>query len=83
MNSGTPVGWRCADKVDRSTDRESVQAVLAELAAGNPVVGFECRHVRADGTVRRFEWSTSSRPDAGVVYGVARDVTERRAAATS
>jgi PAS domain S-box-containing protein len=62
------------------TDRESVQAVLAELAAGNPVVGFECRHVRADGTVRRFEWSTSSRPDAGVVYGVARDVTERRAA---
>jgi PAS domain S-box-containing protein len=65
------------------TDRESVQAVLAELAAGNPVVGFECRHVRADGTVRRFEWSTSSRPDAGVVYGVARDVTERRAAATS
>ncbi|MCW2652412.1 MAG: hypothetical protein QOE41_3051 [Mycobacterium sp.] len=61
-------------------DRESVRAVLAELAAGNPVVGFECRHVRADGSVRWFEWSTSSRPEAGVVYGVARDVTERRIA---
>jgi PAS domain S-box-containing protein len=61
-------------------DRESVEAVLAELAAGNPVVGFECRHVRADGSVRWFEWSTSSRPEAGVMYGVARDVTERRLA---
>ncbi|MCW2649724.1 MAG: domain S-box [Mycobacterium sp.] len=61
-------------------DRDSVQGVLGELAAGNPVVGFECRHVRADGSVCWFEWSTSSRPEAGVMYGVARDVTERRLA---
>jgi PAS domain S-box-containing protein len=61
-------------------DRESVEAVLAELAAGNPVVGFECRHVCADGSMRWLEWSTSSRPEAGVMYGVARDITERRIA---
>jgi PAS domain S-box-containing protein len=61
-------------------DRESVEAALAELAAGNPVVGFECRHVRADGSVRWFEWSTSGRTEAGVMYGVARDVTDRRIA---
>jgi PAS domain S-box-containing protein len=61
-------------------DRESVEAVLAELAAGDPVVGFECRHLCADGSVRWFEWSTSSRPEAGVVYGVGRDVTDRRVA---
>jgi PAS domain S-box-containing protein len=61
-------------------DREAVEAVLAEVANGRPVVGFECRHVRADGAVRWFEWSTSSRPEAGVMYGVARDVTERRLA---
>ncbi|MDT5313575.1 MAG: hypothetical protein QOE74_2595 [Mycobacterium sp.] len=61
-------------------DRESVEAVLRQLAAGNPVVGFECRHIRADGAVRWFEWSTSSRPEAGVMYGVARDVTDRRLA---
>ena len=61
-------------------DRESVKAVLEELAAGSPVVGFECRHIHADGSMRWFEWSTSSRPGAGVVYGVARDVTERRTA---
>ncbi|MCW2627808.1 GAF domain-containing protein [Mycobacterium sp.] len=61
-------------------DLESVEAVLVELAAGSDVVGFECREVCADGSVRWFEWSTSSRPEAGIVYGVARDVTDRRMA---
>jgi PAS domain S-box-containing protein len=63
-------------------DVESVEAVLAELAAGKDIVGFECREVCADGSVRWFEWSTSSRPESGIVYGVARDVTERRMANT-
>jgi PAS domain S-box-containing protein len=61
-------------------DVESVETVLAALAAGNDIVGFECREVCADGSVRWFEWSTSSRPEAGIVYGVARDVTDRRMA---
>src|ERR1700738_2869740 len=61
-------------------DVESVRMALAPLAAGNDIVGFECREVGADGSVRWFEWSTSSRPEAGIVYGVARDVTERRMA---
>src|ERR1700733_5404485 len=61
-------------------DVESVRTVLAALAAGNDIVGFECREVCADGSVRWFEWTTSSRPEAGIVYGVARDVTERRMA---
>jgi PAS domain S-box-containing protein len=45
-------------------DVESVEAVLAELAAGKDIIGFECREVCADGSVRWFEWSTSSRPEA-------------------
>jgi PAS domain S-box-containing protein len=61
-------------------DVESVQALLAELATGSDTVGFECREVCADGSVRWFEWSTSSGPEDGVVYGVARDVTDRRMA---
>jgi PAS domain S-box-containing protein len=61
-------------------DVESVQALLAELVTGSDTVGFECREVCADGSVRWFEWSTSSRPEDGVVYGVARDVTDRRMA---
>src|SRR4029077_8131208 len=61
-------------------DRESVEALMAGLIAGNPVVGFECRHICADTSRRWFEWSVSSRPEAGVVYGVGRDVTDRRIA---
>ncbi|MDT5133256.1 MAG: hypothetical protein QOE41_2567, partial [Mycobacterium sp.] len=61
-------------------DVESVEAVLAELAAGHDIVGFECREVCADGSVRWFEWSTSSRPEAGIAYAVGRDVTERHKA---
>jgi PAS domain S-box-containing protein len=36
-------------------DVEAVEAVMAELAAGNDVVGFECREVCADGSVRWFD----------------------------
>src|ERR1700694_5347419 len=61
-------------------DVEAVEAALAEVVAGNDVVGFECREVCADGSVRWFEWSTSSRPEAGIAYAVGRDVTERRMA---
>ena len=61
-------------------DRESVRAVLGELAHGNDIVGFECRQVCADGSVRWLEWNTRTRPEEGVIYGVARDVTDRRVA---
>jgi PAS domain S-box-containing protein len=61
-------------------DLEAVKAALAEVVAGNNVVGFECREVCADGSVRWFEWSTSSRPEAGIAYAVGRDVTERHRA---
>ena len=59
---------------------ESVEAVLAKLAAGEDIVGFECREVCADGSVRWFEWSMSSLPKLGIAYAVGRDVTERRKA---
>ncbi|MFZ0120217.1 MAG: GAF domain-containing protein [Pseudonocardiaceae bacterium] len=61
-------------------DVESVGAVLVGLADGKDTRGCECRLVCADGSVRRFKWNTHTRPDEGVVYGVARDVTDRRGA---
>jgi PAS domain S-box-containing protein len=67
------------DHVHRA-DREAVEAALAQLAAGKDMVRFEVRQVHADGSVRWLEWNTSTRPEAGIVYGVARDVTERRVA---
>ncbi|HEV7641906.1 MAG TPA: GAF domain-containing protein, partial [Gaiellaceae bacterium] len=63
-------------------DAESVRAVLDELAEGKDIGGFDCRQVCADGSVRWFEWSTRSAPDERVVYGMARDVTDRRGASS-
>ncbi len=61
------------DDVERSID------LLSVLATGEDVVGFESRFVCADGSVRRFEWNTRTMPQLGIVYGIARDVTERTA----
>jgi PAS domain S-box-containing protein len=61
-------------------DVESVGAVLADLVDGKDIVGFECRQVCADGSARWLEWSTRSVPEEGVVYGMARDVTDRHGA---
>ncbi|MDX6426476.1 MAG: hypothetical protein QOD52_1881, partial [Gaiellaceae bacterium] len=61
-------------------DRESVSAALAELANGKDVLVFECRQVCADGSSRWFEWNMHARPEEGAIYGVARDVTDRRGA---
>jgi PAS domain S-box-containing protein len=63
------------DDVERSRD------ALTDLAAGKEVIGFETRLVCADGSVRRFEWNTHTVPHLGVVYSIARDVTDRSALA--
>jgi PAS domain S-box-containing protein len=62
------------DDLQRSRD------VLAAALRGNDVIGFDNRVVCADGSVRWLEWNTRTIPDEGFVYGVARDVTDRRRA---
>ncbi len=59
-------------------DVEPSRAALARLGDGQDLVGFESRVICADGSVRWLEWNTRTRPERGVVYGVARDTTERR-----
>ncbi|MDX6485652.1 MAG: hypothetical protein QOF43_805, partial [Gaiellaceae bacterium] len=59
-------------------DRESSREVFAQLQRGDDLIGFVNRVVCADGSVRWLEWNTRAMPDEGVVYGVARDVTEHR-----
>jgi PAS domain S-box-containing protein len=61
-------------------DLEATRAALAKLAAGSDIVGFENRFICADGSARWLEWNTRTRPEEGFVYGVARDVTDRRVA---
>ena len=62
-------------------ERGRTQAALDELRHGAEMVGFENRFVCRDGSERRLEWNMRAAPGEGLVYAVARDVTESRSAA--
>ena len=63
---------------------DDVQRTLNEfaelLAGGSDLIGFEARFRCADGSVRWFQWNTSTVPERGIIYGAGRDVTDRRRA---
>ena len=59
-------------------DRDSTAAEADAIARGKPTVSFENRYVRKDGSVRVLDWTTTPDLENGLMYAVARDVTERR-----
>ena len=59
-------------------DRESTMEAMAQLVAGEPMVGFQNRHLTADGKIRLFEWNAVSDIERKLVYAMAQDVTERK-----
>ena len=61
-------------------DREKTAAATARIREGNKVTSFENRYVRTDGSYRVLEWTSTPVPEERSMYGVARDVTERRQA---
>ena len=61
-------------------DRAATADRAANLARGEPVPRmFENRYLCRDGTLRCLEWM-SERGEDGLVYGVGRDITQRRLA---
>jgi PAS domain S-box-containing protein len=64
---------------DLQKSRELFANLLAEN--GEEIIGSENRVICADGTVRWLEWNTRVMPHEGLMYCVARDVTDRRLAA--
>ncbi|MFD1532296.1 GAF domain-containing protein [Pseudonocardia aurantiaca] len=61
-------------------DRERTAAESAAIGQGKTAISFENRYVRKDGSYRVLEWTTTPVVEESVMYGVARDVTERRRA---
>jgi PAS domain S-box-containing protein len=59
-------------------DRDSTAAEADAIARGKPTVSFENRYVRKDGSVRVLDWTTTPDVENGLMYAMARDVTERR-----
>lgn len=63
---------------------DDVHATLAEverLASGNPTARFENRYRRKDGGYTHLEWAAAPMVDQGLIYAIARDITDRRRAA--
>jgi PAS domain S-box-containing protein len=63
-------------------DRGETAAEASAIAHGKSALSFENRYVRKDGSVRVLEWTSTPVIEDRAMYGVARDVTERRQAET-
>jgi PAS domain S-box-containing protein len=63
-------------------DRERTAAEAGALVEGRTSDSFENRFMCKDGSYRVLEWNSTPVLESGVMYGMARDVTERRRAET-
>jgi PAS domain S-box-containing protein len=63
-------------------DRERTAAEAAAIGRGKTTYLFENRYVGKDGSPRVLEWTSTPVVADGLMYGVARDVTDRRRAET-
>ena len=80
------LGYREEDLVGRPfldfvhpDDRERTEREAAALADGESTVHFQNRYLDSHGEVHWLEWASVPVPDEDLTYGVARDVTERKA----
>lgn len=60
-------------------DREKTEREAASLSDGTTTVQFQNRYFAKDGEVHWMEWTSIPLRDEGLIYGVARDITERKA----
>lgn len=61
-----------------SQDKQRTREVHATVIRGESIRDFENRFVRKDGALRWLQWRSSGANDEGLLFAVARDVTERR-----
>jgi eukaryotic-like serine/threonine-protein kinase len=59
-------------------DRDKTMAEMTKLSQGLPVVHFQNRYRDVQGNYRCFDWTAKSIPEEGVIFAVARDVTDQR-----
>jgi two-component system, sensor histidine kinase and response regulator len=60
-------------------DHAATEAAAARLAAGEPIVSFENRYRARDGSYRWLLWTVAPRPEEGLLFGAARDITDSKA----
>jgi PAS domain S-box-containing protein len=61
-------------------DRKATLAAAEKVSGGKTLTAFENRYRCQDGSYRCFQWSVTPVVEDRVMYGVARDITERKRA---
>ena len=81
------LGWTHAELMSRPfiefvhpDDRERTLKQNRAVRGGDQALGFENRYLCKDGSFRWFLWNAAPDPVGGVIYSVARDITERKQA---
>jgi PAS domain S-box-containing protein len=66
------------DELVHPEDRELTRQEVQRLRLGGTAVDFENRHAVKAGGWRWLSWRAVSVPEKGLIYGVARDISERK-----
>ncbi len=61
-------------------DRPATVGVVEQLASGNPVLNFDNRYLRKDGSWVWLSWKAQPFPEEGLIFATGRDVTDSRKA---
>jgi diguanylate cyclase (GGDEF)-like protein/PAS domain S-box-containing protein len=59
-------------------DRAGTRAETGKLSTGEPTLSFENRYLCKDGSYRDLHWTSFPEPETGLLYAIARDITEQR-----
>lgn len=79
------LGWTADEMLEKPfvelihpDDRAETLAEVGRLATGMPTLSFENRYRCKDGSYKHLHWTSYPEPGTGLLYAVARDVTEWR-----
>jgi PAS domain S-box-containing protein len=59
-------------------DLKKTQAEISRLAKGLPSISFENRYMCQDGSEKILAWTAHPEPESGLIYAIARDITDLR-----
>lgn len=77
------LGWSTEELLSRSfldfvhpDDLKKTENEIARLSQGLPTIAFENRYMCQDGSEKRLAWTAHPQPETGMIYAIARDVTD-------
>jgi PAS domain S-box-containing protein len=79
------LGWSSEELLSRKflefvhpDDLKKTEDEISRLGQGLPTISFENRYMCLDGTEKRLAWTAHPDADSGLIYAIARDVTDLR-----